>query len=433
METPPFLRLAAETRDQIYAYLLSTKYTKHYPREEDPEWEYNYDLTKDFDCTPRPTHVYRFHPGILGANRQINREASCVLYDQNMFVEVTSDLTDWNVDFEWLGVPIVAEGAIASGFVYSVLHIKVELEHLIHYQDKHPFQRIFAGADLPAFCTALLLGGESSKAIYESTLLVNLHCNTTAETSPNRASFTIPQVKSLLEPLRILHSFQSTKITGSLDEQYKTELCLDICKKAPSLQERSFKVRDKIREGDDVFNARNTKPKDLFRQAIRLYEAAMTDLKNSCSIFDRPVRMLGNPISFSTAGSDFHHVYTNIVFSLRIRLAAAHAQLEQYEQCRKWSGRAVRTIDQDGGPPDIDHEADLSSMQKAVDIAPHLEEELKLFEDDERKHRERQLRTVREVLALAGKGLDRDGRKKRYGQPFVMRYPADFDRVKKSS
>lgn len=57
-----------------------------------------------------------------------------------MFVEVTSDLTDWDVDFEWLGVPIVAEGAIASGFVYSVLHIKVELEHLIHYQDKHPFQ-----------------------------------------------------------------------------------------------------------------------------------------------------------------------------------------------------------------------------------------------------------------------------------------------------
>lgn len=293
-------------------------------------------------------------------------------------------------------------------------------------------------------------------AIYESSLSVNLHCNTTAETSPNRASFTIPQVKSLLEPLRILHSFQSTNITGSLDEQYKTELCLDICKKAPSLQERSLKVRDKIREGDDAFNARNTKPKDRFRQAIRLYEAAMTDLKNSCSRFDQPVRVLANPISFSTAGSDFHHTYTSIVFSLRIKLAAAHAQLEQYEQCRKWSGRAVKAIDQDEDPPVIDHDADrrylrayelharasnklgrwgeaVSSMQKAVDIAPHLEEGLKLFEDDERKHKERQLMTVREVLALAGKSLDRDGRKKRYGPPFVMRYPADFDRVKKSS
>lgn len=36
MEIPSFLRLAAETRDQIYDYLLSTEYTKYYPKEEDP-------------------------------------------------------------------------------------------------------------------------------------------------------------------------------------------------------------------------------------------------------------------------------------------------------------------------------------------------------------------------------------------------------------
>ena len=36
MDVPPFLRLAAEIRNQIYGYLLSTKYTKHWPKEEDP-------------------------------------------------------------------------------------------------------------------------------------------------------------------------------------------------------------------------------------------------------------------------------------------------------------------------------------------------------------------------------------------------------------
>ena len=35
-ETSQFLRLPAEIRNQIYGYLLSIKYTKHYPCEEDP-------------------------------------------------------------------------------------------------------------------------------------------------------------------------------------------------------------------------------------------------------------------------------------------------------------------------------------------------------------------------------------------------------------
>ena len=36
MVVPPFLRLAAEHRNQIYRYLLSTEYTKQWPKEEDP-------------------------------------------------------------------------------------------------------------------------------------------------------------------------------------------------------------------------------------------------------------------------------------------------------------------------------------------------------------------------------------------------------------
>ena len=36
MVDTPFLRLAAEIRNQIYHYLLSTEYTKQWPKEEDP-------------------------------------------------------------------------------------------------------------------------------------------------------------------------------------------------------------------------------------------------------------------------------------------------------------------------------------------------------------------------------------------------------------
>lgn len=60
-------------------------------------------------------------------------------------------------------------------------------------------------------------------------------------------------------------------------------------------------------------------------------------------------------------------------------------------------------------------------MKEAVAIARHLEPELTSWEEEEEKYKERQLQTVRMVLA---KGRNRKG------QSSVMRYPADFDTVR---
>ena len=75
----------------------------------------------------RPAHVYRFHVGILGANRQINREASHVLYDRNMLVDVQSNLAEWDINFDRLGVPLIAENERALGFPPAVLKIEIEV------------------------------------------------------------------------------------------------------------------------------------------------------------------------------------------------------------------------------------------------------------------------------------------------------------------
>lgn len=74
----------------------------------------------------RPAHVYCFHVGILGANRQINHEASHVLYDRNMLVDVQSDLAEWDINFDRLGVPLIAENERALGFPPAVLKIEIE-------------------------------------------------------------------------------------------------------------------------------------------------------------------------------------------------------------------------------------------------------------------------------------------------------------------
>ena len=48
-----------------------------------------------------------------------------------MFVELTSDLTEWDINFKWLGVPVVAQGLTASRFVYTALHIEIKPEQII--------------------------------------------------------------------------------------------------------------------------------------------------------------------------------------------------------------------------------------------------------------------------------------------------------------
>ena len=55
-----------------------------------------------------------------------------------MFIKLTSDLTEWDIDFKWLGVPAVAHGLTASRFVHTVLHIEVKPEQVIPLVNESP-------------------------------------------------------------------------------------------------------------------------------------------------------------------------------------------------------------------------------------------------------------------------------------------------------
>lgn len=74
----------------------------------------------------RPAYVYIFHVRILSANRQINRETSHVLYNRNMLVDVQSNLAEWEINFDRLKVPLIAENERALGFPPAVLKIEIE-------------------------------------------------------------------------------------------------------------------------------------------------------------------------------------------------------------------------------------------------------------------------------------------------------------------
>ena len=94
--------------------------------------------------------------------------------------------------------------------------------------------------------------------IFRSSLLINVNCSIAGENDRNRASFSTPLLKSLLEPLRSLYSFQSAHITRPLDEHYIADLCMSICKKAPSFREVFLGVLEIVQEGDEAFENQNS-------------------------------------------------------------------------------------------------------------------------------------------------------------------------------
>lgn len=198
----------------------------------------------------------------------------------------------------------------------------------------------------------------------------------------------------------------------------------------------------KVHEGDEAFNAQGTI--SHYRQAINLYNAAMTDLKDSCSRFywETDERLAFPPRS--EADVLLHNAYRETVFKLQVNLASSHYQLEEFVQSRKWSESALIAIHSRYSLTFLDNQPNpgyakayllnarcnnklglwaeaTESIKEAVKLAPHLEGELKLFKEDGKRDEETQLKIVRMVLA--------SGRNKN-GRPLVMRYPEDIDRAK---
>ena len=290
---------------------------------------------------------------------------------------------------------------------------------------------VFAGADLPAFCTALLIWGQTLDEISRSSLLIYLNCNTAVEDKPERASLSIPVLRGLLEPLRSLRQFGSSSITGPLDEEYKRDLCLGICKKGTFFKQDMFKVMAEILESDEVSKNTDISHYCRARKRIRILESAMIMLKDRCSAIDRAHVHSQKILS--------HKGYLHLVLCIRYDLAGAYCDLEEWDQGRKWSGRVMILVEEVRMPysfcPDEIYmsacrlngqcnnklgrwEEAISSVEKTLVFAPQLEEELNTFKKDLQDHKDRHLKAVKMAL---------ERRRDKKGRPLMLRYPRDFD------
>lgn len=222
---------------------------------------------------------YRFHPSILGTNRQIAREASHVLYTENLLVRINSSgqsLSEDSLHRTKNGdtVPILASKDYAKRFTRHVMEV-------VMLQDfESPFELsschsetcfVIASDDIPRLCWNLLSTNTSkNRTLSQLTLAVEVRhdmdvsdingdpCMENQDKTQNQVykeggaaasdktsnnsnqtsiECTQQQTYRLLEPLRRLHSLQAVHIEGPVGEHYKVPLVESMCRPGPTEKE----------------------------------------------------------------------------------------------------------------------------------------------------------------------------------------------------
>lgn len=235
-------------------------------------------------------YEYRFHPSILRTNRQIESEASHVLYTENLLLRVSS--SGWNLSSRAFGgdrkghaLPILAIEDHAQRFTRHVMEIVMLRDYESNFatMDGSCYSEncfIIASDDLPRFCWILFaknsLGWEEDVLLSRLALAVEIRHDMDVSiiqgetTTGNESNFeyevynedkakvegeaasgeTFPndriqtstrcsdsQIRRLLEPLRRLHSIQAVHIEGPVSEHYKASLEASMCGRGPSDKE----------------------------------------------------------------------------------------------------------------------------------------------------------------------------------------------------
>lgn len=243
---------------------------------------------------------YRLHPTIIRTNRQIEAEASYVLYVENLLVRVSSMQGTLSDFFVWNGddyaAPLLAREDHAKRFTRHVMEVVMphnsESPWSIEF-GPYPSEDCFiiASNDLPRFCWFLLMNSHSwNPALSELTLAIEIRhpmdVSTTQEDATTENENTVKddaysedeaktegeaantriqtntkstdhRIQRLLEPLRRLHSFQAVHIEGPISEQYKLPLLASMCGPEPSDQELFDEVLAMFEDAKITYDAGN--------------------------------------------------------------------------------------------------------------------------------------------------------------------------------
>lgn len=381
-------------------------------------------------------YAYQFHPSILCTNRQIEREASHVLYAENLLVRVSSCGRSLSAGtFGACGgghaVPILAEGHHAERFSRHVMEFIMLRDYAASSSSENCF--VIAREDLPRFCWALLVKnlewdeplsrltfaievrhyvdvpaaqGEAAaksqnkvegQACVDDAVGVeeNAATDATDVIIPNDSvqkgtKCTEHQTRRLLEPFRRLHSVQAVHIEGPISGQYKASLLASMCGPGPSDQE--------------LFDAASAKLED----AMLTYDAgdvssAVTKLKYTLDAIDEYRKITPKENSHLSALWD---AYDKMNFTIWAKLSEASLKdRKNYEAVMEAEYYIEKIIcnclDEDGlywNAPPMGHEVAMVFYMWA-DVWEALDDLTNQFENDECRRRSDCLADVVDYLS----------------------------------
>ncbi|KAM0794968.1 hypothetical protein BDR22DRAFT_894661 [Usnea florida] len=301
----PFFKIPLEMRNQIYQYLLSTKYCKVNFRDADTPYldELQYD-----DCKS----VYQFHPAILVVNRQINHEAIQTVHG-NFLVRVTLDF-----QFDTNSLPVLAKKDLACRVTYPAIEISIiDTEH--SHLNADPWSLMFAGDDMTTFCRIL-----SRRYPFPGSLVIAV--NGVAQNT---------SVLKLLEPFRRIHGMASVKITGLIEDDYRSELIASMLKQAPDGDIVLQEIWNAIKEGDQAASIHD------YSTAVSRFRKAFDETDDYWKIYDTADIIVESGV-FN--GQSLVIAFAQMLVILTTKIVRGNLKLKNFRQVADWHKWGFRDV-----------------------------------------------------------------------------------------
>ena len=238
-------------------------------------------------------------------NRQINHEASQTMRG-NFFVRVTLDF-----QLDTNSLPVVAKDDLACRVTYPAIEVSIiDTEHS-HLNADH-WSLMLAGDDMATFCRIL-----SRRYPFPGSLWIVI--TGVAQTT---------SVLKLLEPFRRLHGMASVRITGPIEDDYRSDLISTMLKQAPDGDTVLQVIQDVIQEGDQAASIHD------YTTAVSRFRKAFDDTDDYWKIYDTTEVIVESGV-FN--GQSLSVAFAQIMVTLAIKFVITHLRFEKFDQMSRWN------------------------------------------------------------------------------------------------
>ena len=244
--------------------------------------------------------MYQFHPAILVVNRQINHEAIQTVHG-NFLVRVTLDF-----QFDTNNLPVVAKKDLACRVTYPAIEISIiDTEH--SHLNADPWSFMFAGDDMTTFCRIL-----SRRYPFPGSLMIAVNGMVQKKS-----------VLKLLEPFRRIRGMASVKITGLIEDDYRSDLIASMLKQAPEGDVVLQEIQDAIKEGDQAASIHD------YSTAVSRFRKAFDDMDDYRNIYD-PADVV------ESGGQSLFIAFAQMLVILTTKLVVGNLKLKNFRQVSYW-------------------------------------------------------------------------------------------------